>query len=149
MGGLEIVEHEVNGVGGCADEHNLENGIVQRVRVVEGPKEVNVSTEVNNQVKELRLERDTGRTLLSYISVCSSEAILSIDIHWRSSSCARESGWRADGTSPLCSHVSMRQHRQVSLSLPNNLKRFIMTTRPWLECDSCGSAATRALVRTD
>ena len=64
MGGLEVVEHEVNSVRGCADEDYLEDGVVKRIWVVEGPKEVDVSTEIHNQVEKLRLERDTGRTLL-------------------------------------------------------------------------------------
>lgn len=63
MGRLEVVEHEVNGICGRADEDDLEYGVVQRVGVVEGPQEVNVSTQVHNQVQELRLERDTSRTL--------------------------------------------------------------------------------------
>lgn len=56
MGGLEVVEHEVYGIRGSADEDDLEDGVVQRVRVVEGPEEVDVSAKVNNQVQELRLE---------------------------------------------------------------------------------------------
>lgn len=50
---FEIVEHEINGIRGCADEDNLEDGIVQRVGVVECPEEVDVSTKVYNQVQEL------------------------------------------------------------------------------------------------
>lgn len=64
MGRFEVVEHEVHGVCGCADEDDLEDGVVQRIGVVEGPQKVDVSTKVYNQVQELRLERDTGRTLL-------------------------------------------------------------------------------------
>lgn len=63
MGRLEVVEHEVYGIRGCADEDDLEDGVVQRMRVVEGPEKVDVSTKVNNQVQELRLEGDTGRAL--------------------------------------------------------------------------------------
>jgi hypothetical protein len=60
---LEIVEHEVHGVRGGADKDDFEDGVVQRTRVVEGPEQVDVSSEVNNQVQKLRLERDTGRAL--------------------------------------------------------------------------------------
>lgn len=65
MGGLEVVEHEVYGVGGCADEDDLEDSVVQRIGVVEGPEKVDVSTEVYDQVQELRLERDAGRALFN------------------------------------------------------------------------------------
>lgn len=64
MGRLEVVEHEVYGVCGGADENDLKDSVVQRIGVVEGPKEVDVSTEIHDQVQELRLERYTGRTLL-------------------------------------------------------------------------------------
>lgn len=70
MGRLEVVEHEVHGVRRCADEHNLEYGVVERMRVVEGPQEVDVSSEIHNQVQELRLERNAGRTLSKYVSSC-------------------------------------------------------------------------------
>lgn len=63
VGGFVVVEHKVDGVRRCADEDDLEDGVVQRIRVVKGPKEVNVTTEVHDQVQKLRLERDTGRTL--------------------------------------------------------------------------------------
>jgi hypothetical protein len=56
VGRLEVVEHEVYGVRRCTDEHNLEYGVVERMGVVEGPQEVDVSSKVHNQVQELRLE---------------------------------------------------------------------------------------------
>ena len=56
MGRLKVVEHEVYRVRRCADENNLEYGVVERMGVVEGPQEVDVSSEVHNQVQELRLE---------------------------------------------------------------------------------------------
>jgi hypothetical protein len=40
------------------------------MRVVEGPQEVDVSSEVHNQVQELRLERNASRTLSEYVSSC-------------------------------------------------------------------------------
>jgi hypothetical protein len=63
VGWFVVVEHEVYGVCGRADEDNFEDGVVKRSGLVEGPQEINVSCEVDNQVKELRLERDTGRAL--------------------------------------------------------------------------------------
>ena len=59
MGRLKVVEHEVYRVRRCADENNLEYGVVERMGVVEGPEEVDVTREVDDQVEELRLERDT------------------------------------------------------------------------------------------
>jgi hypothetical protein len=37
VGRFEIVEHEVYGVRGRADEDNLEDGVVERLGLVEGP----------------------------------------------------------------------------------------------------------------
>ncbi len=104
MGGLEVVEHEVYGVRGCADEDNLKDSIVQRIGVVEGPQQIDVSTEVNNQIQELRLERDAGRTLSEYVRLCVISLLESLNIRSRSSSCAGGSGLIVDGTSPLSSH---------------------------------------------
>lgn len=59
MGGLEVIEHEVNGIRGCADEDYLEDGVVKRLWVIEGPKQVDIPAEIHNQVEELRFERDT------------------------------------------------------------------------------------------
>lgn len=56
---LVVVEHEVDGVGRSADEDDLEDGVVERLGFVEGPEEVDVTREVDDQVEELRLERDT------------------------------------------------------------------------------------------
>lgn len=39
--------------------------------------------------------------------------------------------------------------QQVSLNLPNNLNRFILATRPWLEYDLWKSAATQALMKIE
>lgn len=63
---LKVVEHEVYGVGRCADEDDLEDGVVQRLGLVEGPQEVNVPCEVHDEVQELRFERNTGRALQCY-----------------------------------------------------------------------------------
>lgn len=101
VGRLEVVEHEVYGIRGCADEDDLEDGVVQRMGVVEGPEKVDVSTKVNNQVQELRLERNAGRALFSNVRFRVFCSLSRLDVHWRSSSCARESGSIADGTSPL------------------------------------------------
>lgn len=60
---LEVVEHKVYGVGGCADEDDFEDGVVERLGFVEGPQEVDVPREIHNEVKELRFEGDTGRAL--------------------------------------------------------------------------------------
>jgi hypothetical protein len=60
---LVVVEHEVYGVRGRADEDDLEDGVVERFRCVESPYKINVSCKVDNQVEELRLERDAGRAL--------------------------------------------------------------------------------------
>lgn len=37
MRGLEVVQHEVYRIRRCADEDDLEDGVVKRVGVVEGP----------------------------------------------------------------------------------------------------------------
>lgn len=50
MGGFEVVEHEVNGVRRCTDEDYFEDGVVKRIWVVEGPKQVDVSAQIHNQV---------------------------------------------------------------------------------------------------
>jgi hypothetical protein len=63
VGRFEIVKHEVDRVCRGADEDNLENGVVERLGVVEGPEQVDISGEVNNQVQELRLERNAGCAL--------------------------------------------------------------------------------------
>lgn len=70
MGRLEVVEHEVYGVRRSTNENDLEYGVVERMRVVEGPQEVDVTSEVHNQVQELRLERNASRTLSEYVSSC-------------------------------------------------------------------------------
>jgi hypothetical protein len=43
----------------------------------------------------------------------------------------------------------MRKLQQVSLNLPNNLNRFTIATRPWLEYGLRESAATRALMKLE
>ena len=104
MGRLKVVEHEVYRVRRCADENNLEYGVVERMGVVEGPQEVDVSSEVHNQVQELRLERNAGCTLSTYVSSCAIGFPGQCDVHLMSSSYAKGSGSRTDGTSPLKSH---------------------------------------------
>lgn len=64
VGGLVVVEHQVNGVRGSADEDDLENGIVERLGLVEGPEKIDVARNVYDEVEELRLERDAGCALL-------------------------------------------------------------------------------------
>jgi hypothetical protein len=58
-----VVQHEVYGVRGRADEDNFEAGVVECLGLVEGPQKIDVSGKVDNQVEELRLERDAGRAL--------------------------------------------------------------------------------------
>jgi hypothetical protein len=37
VGWLEVVKHEVDGVRGGADEDYLEDGVIERVGLIEGP----------------------------------------------------------------------------------------------------------------
>lgn len=53
------------------------------------------------------------------------------------------------GYVPYTAIVSMHKLKHTGLDLPNNLKRFIMAMRPWLEYDLWRSAATRALVKIE
>jgi hypothetical protein len=53
VGGLVVVEHEVDGVRGGADEDDLEDGVVERAGRVEGPEKVDVSRHVYDEVEEL------------------------------------------------------------------------------------------------
>jgi hypothetical protein len=69
MCGLVVVEHEVDGVRGGADENDLEDSVVEGAGLVEGPQQVDVSREVDNEVEELRLERDTGRALRALLGM--------------------------------------------------------------------------------
>jgi hypothetical protein len=64
VGGLVVVKHQVNGVRGSADEDDLENGVVERLGLVEGPEKIDVTRNVYDEVEELRLERDAGCALL-------------------------------------------------------------------------------------
>jgi hypothetical protein len=66
VGGFEIVEHEVYGVRGRADEDNLEDGVVERLGLVEGPQQIDVSCEVDDEVQELRLERNARCALCDH-----------------------------------------------------------------------------------
>ena len=50
---LVVIEHEVDSVGGCADEDDLENGVVERFGFVEGPQQVDVTREIDHQIEEL------------------------------------------------------------------------------------------------
>ena len=56
VGRLVVVEHEVDGVRGTADEDDLEDGVVERFGQVEGPEKIDVSCHVYDEVEELRLE---------------------------------------------------------------------------------------------
>jgi hypothetical protein len=53
VGRLVVVEHEVDGVRGGADKDDLEDGVVQRLALVEGPEEIDVSRYVYDEVEEL------------------------------------------------------------------------------------------------
>ena len=64
VGGLVVVEHQVDGVRGSADKDDLEDGVVERLGLVEGPQKIDVARDIYNKVEELRLERDAGRALL-------------------------------------------------------------------------------------
>ena len=64
LGGFVVVEHEVDGVRGGADEDDLEDGVVERLGLVEGPEKIDVTRNVYDEVEELRLERDAGCALL-------------------------------------------------------------------------------------
>ena len=37
VGRFVVIQHEVHGIGGGADEDNLEDGVVQHLGLVEGP----------------------------------------------------------------------------------------------------------------
>lgn len=64
VGRAVVVEHEVDGVGGCAKKDDLENGEVELGELVERPQQVDVARYVDHQVEELRFKRDAVRTLL-------------------------------------------------------------------------------------
>jgi hypothetical protein len=53
VGGLVVVEHQINGVCGSADEDDLEDGVVECRGRVEGPEEVYVSRYVYDEIEEL------------------------------------------------------------------------------------------------
>lgn len=53
MGRFVVIQHQINGVGGGAYEDDLEDGVVERSRVVEGPDEVDVACQVDHEVQEL------------------------------------------------------------------------------------------------
>lgn len=58
MGGLIVVQHQINGVRGRADEDDLKDGIVERFGFVKGPEQVDVPGDVDNQIEQLRFEGD-------------------------------------------------------------------------------------------
>jgi hypothetical protein len=68
VGGFVVVEHQVDGVSRGANEDNLENGVVEVLRVVERPEQVDVASDVNEEVQELRLEGYAGCALLEQVT---------------------------------------------------------------------------------
>lgn len=57
----EIFLHKVDGIGGRGNENDLHDRVV--VRLIEGPKEVKVSSAIDGEVKGLGLERDPSTGL--------------------------------------------------------------------------------------
>jgi hypothetical protein len=53
VGRFVLVEHEVDDVCGCADEYYFKQCVVETVWVVKGPKQIDVSRKVHDQVEEL------------------------------------------------------------------------------------------------
>ena len=103
MGGLVVVEHQVDGVRGSTDEDDLENGVVERLGLVEGPEKIDVARNVYDEVEELRLERDTGCALLQLDgAVCGRQGFMGVRL--TTSSSEAESKWTADGKDPLGVH---------------------------------------------
>jgi hypothetical protein len=64
VGGLVVVEHEVDDVGRGSDEDDLEDGVVEVVELVEGPEKIEVARDVDEEVEELGFEGDARRALL-------------------------------------------------------------------------------------
>lgn len=60
---LVVVEHEVDGVRGRADEDNLKDGVVEIIGIVKCPEQVNVSCYIDNQIQKLRFKGDARRAL--------------------------------------------------------------------------------------
>lgn len=58
-----IIEHEINRVRGRAYEDDLEAGVVEGARVIKCPEKIDVSRHVDDQIEELRFERDTRGAL--------------------------------------------------------------------------------------
>jgi hypothetical protein len=54
--GFEVVEHQVHGVARGRDKDDLEDGVVEGAGQVEGPQEVEVARDVDEEVEELRFE---------------------------------------------------------------------------------------------
>ena len=61
-----------------ANKDNLEGGVVEHVRSVEGPKEVKVSGDVNDEIEELRLEGDTACALSRWISLLPADSVMQL-----------------------------------------------------------------------
>lgn len=146
---LEVVEHEVHGVRGCADKDDLKDSVIQRVRVVEGPEKVNVSSKVDNQVQKLRLERDTGRALFDLSDAAQSKAQFDPTYTGGLHLVQKNEDRQEMGQVPYTTRISMRRLNTISSDSPNSLKRFIVTTRPWLYYGLWCSAATRASLRIE
>jgi hypothetical protein len=70
VGRFIVIEHEVDSVCGSADEDDLKDGVVEGLGLVECPQQVDVSCEVDNEVEELRLERDARRALHALLGRC-------------------------------------------------------------------------------
>lgn len=64
MSWLVVVQHQPHDVSLAAEEDDLEHGVVKGLRLVEGPEEVEVSRNVDNEVEELRFEAYAGCALL-------------------------------------------------------------------------------------
>lgn len=107
VGRLVVVKHQVDGVRGAADKDDLEDGVVERFRQVEGPEKVDVSCHVYNEVEELRLERDAGRALL-LLGHARGGGRGFLGVRSTTSSSEARSKWRGDGRDPLSRGVSMR-----------------------------------------
>lgn len=144
MGRLEIVEHEVDGVCGSADEDNLKDGVVQRFRLVKGPDKVDISRQVDDEVKELGFERDARRALV--IVRCATTIAMGCHVRLMFSSYAARSKSKTGGINPLGAwsafatkphHLIPRHLRKHSANttqgantdLPSSRKRFMMAAR--------------------
>jgi hypothetical protein len=51
-----VVKHQIDGIGRRADEYDLEDGVVERFGFVEGPEQVDVPGNVDDEIEELRFE---------------------------------------------------------------------------------------------